>query len=159
MDFKFFKTPYHVFKIYIFDLKSFSVCLILIFSLYLIVLYKRSCQRNYLPRITTSSRGNYHPPLIAGAYCTIYQGTKAVPPAFKPLYLFCFLTIIGYYNLHLRTMAGLYCREYPYENFGTSRPLAFAIIHSDEPSIVMQHCTGASVDLLQVIASSLQEKK
>ena len=55
MDFKFLKTPYHIFQIiyiYIYmDLKSFYICLILIFSLHLIVLYKRSCQRNW--RITT----------------------------------------------------------------------------------------------------------
>ena len=75
------------------DLKSFYICLILIFSLRLIVLYKRSCQRNW--RITTV--GETTTPI-----CTIYQGTKAVPPAFKPLYLFCFLTCLCFSNCSMR---------------------------------------------------------
>ena len=67
MDFKRLKTPYHKFQIYIYmDLKSFYICLILIFSLHLIVLYKRSCQRNW--RITTVGE-------TTNPICTIYQGT------------------------------------------------------------------------------------
>lgn len=136
----------------------------ILFFLHLIVLYKRSCQKK-LP----AAHHYQHQGKLPSPNCTIYQGTGLQHQRSKPLYLFCFhLSIIGYYNLHLRTIAGLYFRDSPYENLGTgtSISLELAIIHPtvsswkfEEPSIVMQvNQIGASVDLHQVNGASLQEK-
>ena len=129
MDFKCLKTPYHKFQIYIYIyIYGFKIFLYLFdFDFFLAL---NCIVQKILPKKLAHHycRGNYQPHL--------YDLSRDLW-LYNQWYLFCFLPIIGYYNLHLRTLV-------------QSKPLAVAIIHSDEP--------GASVDLSHHVVPACRKR-